>query len=167
MSGKTLLFLRHAKSSWKQAELSDHERPLKRRGQDAAVRMGRLISEETLLPQLVLCSTACRARETAGLVLGQLSAPVTLKYLDNLYHAEPDQIMAVLANIEEPADCVLVIGHNPGMEEFCSRLTERSVVMPTAALAWIHLEITDWSEFSPATRGTLQQLWCPRELDCD
>lgn len=167
MTGKTLLLLRHAKSSWKQTDLADHDRPLKRRGQNAALRMGRLMQEESLIPDVVLCSTAVRARQTAELVLQQCRPLPPISFLDDLYHAEPDQIARILSQIEKTIDCVLVIGHNPGLEEFCSRMTETTVVMPTAALAKITTSMADWNEFTGTTRGVLKHLWCPRELDSD
>ena len=167
MPYKTLLLLRHAKSSWKDPQWADHDRPLNSRGRLAAQRMGRLLSDEGLTPDLVLCSTAVRARETAELVFADAPTPATILYREDLYHAEPAQLSRILAEVSEPAPRLLLLGHNPGLEEFLSQLTTESCSFPTAGLAQVQLELTAWSQFHPAIRGELIQFWRPRELDSD
>jgi phosphohistidine phosphatase len=167
MPYKTLLLLRHAKSSWKNPQWADHDRPLNSRGRLAAQRMGRLLSDEGLTPDLVLCSTALRARETAELVFANSVTHATILYREDLYHAEPAQLSRILAEVSEPVPRLLLIGHNPGLEQFLSQLTTASCSFPTAGLAQIQLELPAWSQFHPTTRGELIQFWRPRELDSD
>jgi phosphohistidine phosphatase len=128
---KTLLLLRHAKSSWKQPEMNDHDRPLNKRGKKEAPKVGKYLKANDLVPDLNLSDTAC--------------------YLD------------ILHNLPDTANRVLVVGHNPDLEELLSLLTDVSQHLTTAALAQIDLPITSWQELNEATDGRLQNLWTPRE----
>ena len=162
---KTLLLLRHAKSSWDDPSLADFDRPLNGRGKRDAPRMGRLLREQGLEPDRVLCSTAKRARKTAYKVLQASGFAVDMNEDDRLYHAAPQAFVEVLQQQGDPLNCVLVVAHNPGLEEFLALLTGQYDRMPTAALAQIDLAIDRWSELSHDTRGTLHALWRPKELD--
>ena len=165
MATKTLLLLRHAKSSWDNAGLDDHDRPLNGRGRKAASRMGRVIQDQRLPVDLLICSTAVRAQETAERVLKQLvQKPIRLDRED-LYHASPDQIAEILASIDDQVQCPLLIGHNPGFEEFLSTLTNSEVQFPTAALAQLEITIAHWHEFTLQTTARLKQIWRPRDLE--
>lgn len=88
---KTLLLLRHAKSSWDDATLSDHDRPLKSRGIKAARRMGRLMREQDLCPDRILCSTAVRARETLRLALEESGIDPATEFTERLFHCSPSE----------------------------------------------------------------------------
>lgn len=162
---KTLLLLRHAKSSWDDESLPDHDRPLNRRGEKASVRMGRLIRERKLSPDLILCSTAVRAKETLRIVGKKLKNEIPTEFLPELYHCSTDTFITTLAAIHKDADRVMLVGHNPGLEEFLSKVTGQNDLMPTAALAEIDLEISAWSDFDETTQGKLVHLWRPKELD--
>lgn len=161
---KTLFLLRHAKSSWDDTSLDDHDRPLKPRGIKAAKRIGRLIRAEKLCPALVLCSTAVRARETWKLVLHEARLDAPIEYAKNLYHCAPEVFVSTLHSIPWDLPSVMVIGHNPGMEEFLSHLLGEQQTMPTGSLARIEVDLANWSDFSELTRGRLINLWRPREL---
>jgi phosphohistidine phosphatase len=165
MSTKTLLLLRHAKSNWDDPNLDDHDRPLNGRGRKAAKRMGRLIQDEQLPVDLLVCSTAIRAQETARHVLKQLVNKPTCIDCEDLYLAAPAQIAAILSSIDDQFQCPMLIGHNPGFEEFLAALTQTELHFPTAALAQIEFELNHWHEFSLQTVGQLKQLWRPRDLD--
>ena len=99
---KTLLILRHAKSSWKHPELSDHDRPLNKRGRHDAPLIGHLLKEKGLVPDLIISSTAVRAKDTA-LVVG----------------ASPDVYIQAISDVagDNNYSTLLVVGHNPGLEE--------------------------------------------------
>ena len=165
MPCKTLLLLRHAKSSWKNPQLDDHDRPLNSRGRTAAAQIGRLLQAEELRPDLVLCSTALRTRETADLVFAGLAPSPEIIFREDLYHADPRQITRVISQVDVSAPCLMLLGHNPGLEEFLSQITGEELPLPTAALARLELELSEWREFNPSTRGRLDHLWRPRELD--
>lgn len=167
MSTKTLLLLRHAKSSWDDQGLEDHDRPLNERGRKAAKRMGKLIRDEQLPVDLVICSTAVRAQETAKRVLKQLDHKPEHLDLVELYHASPDQISEILTAINDASQCPLLIGHNPGFEEFLSALTRTELHFPTAALARVEFELSHWHDFTRQTQSDVKQVWRPRDIDAD
>ena len=165
MSAKTLYLLRHAKSSWGDEQLDDHDRPLNSRGRKAAARVGRLLKDESLLIDRVLCSTSVRTRQTADLVFAASSKPPPISYREDLYHPTPDQIISILNEVPEQVCSVMVISHNPGLEEFLTVLTNDAVPFPTAALAMLELDVEYWSDLGDQTHGKLVQMWRPKELD--
>ncbi len=166
---RTLLLLRHAKSSWKHSGLSDHDRPLNKRGERDAPRVGRLLQRKLLTPGVIISSTAKRAQRTAEEVAnwGEFDTAVQLE--PSLYLADPETIVDVVRLAGAEAKRVLVVGHNPGMEELVGRLTGLSEPepMPTAGLAHIRLEIDHWKELRVPSDGRLVDLWRPAELDDD
>lgn len=161
---KTLLLLRHGKSSWSDEALADHDRPLKKRGQEAADRIGRLLNESNLVPDHVLTSSAVRAVETTQRVIQAAAWSGSAEVVPALYHAEPNGLVAIVSRVPSRIDRVLVVGHNPGLENWLTRLIGRIEAFPTAALAQIELPIESWLDLSPNTRGTLKQLWRPKEI---
>ena len=161
---KTLLILRHAKSSWKDGSLPDHDRPLNKRGKADAPRMGALLRREELLPDLVLCSTAKRARTTAKLALEESGYEGELRLDRELYSFDAEPYLEALAEVGDGHRCVMVVGHNPAMEDLVEILVGHFERMPTAALAHIDLPIERWSELDEEVEGELVDLWRPREL---
>jgi len=163
---RTLLVLRHAKSSWKDADLSDHDRPLNKRGKKNAPAIGKLIKEEGLTPQWIASSTALRARKTAEAAAKGFEHAGPVHYMKELYLAQPSEILDVLRKTApDSATRVLVVGHNPGLEALVGMLTSRREPFPTGALAQIELAIESWSELNGGVRGELVHLWRPRDLD--
>jgi phosphohistidine phosphatase len=162
---KTLLILRHAKSSWKDSGISDFERPLNARGKRSADLIGRFMKKKKLRPDLILSSTAARARETIGLVLESARLVVELRYDERLYLASAGRLAEIISQIEDDRSQVMIVGHNPGMEELLPRLTGVVERMPTGALAKIVLEVDRWSEVSETNSGRLEWLVKPKELE--
>lgn len=161
---KTLLLLRHAKSSWKDTNLPDHERPLNKRGRKDALAIGMALKEKELLPQKNLASSALRVRETCeGIFLGCQSTFDT-EFLDALYLAEPEDILRLLQTVPDDVERVMVSGHNPGLEGLLQELSGHIESMPTGALAFISLPITTWSQLNSTTEGELIEKILPREL---
>ena len=161
---KTLLILRHGKSSWKHPGLADHDRPLNKRGLRDAPRMGRLLRGEDLAPDRIVSSTAVRARETARLVAGEAGDGRTVEHSRRLYLASVPEIVRVVGEVGGDASRLLVVGHNPGLEELVAALTGCAEALPTAALAQIRLELQSWSTLKASTPARLVNLWRPREL---
>lgn len=161
---KTLLLLRHAKSSWNDENQADHDRPLNRRGKEDAPRMGRLIATEHLVPDMILSSTAKRARKTAAKVAEHCGYSGEVRKLDELYLAAPDIYIATLHGLADDVHRVLVVGHNPGLQLLVTVLSGANQDFPTAALAQIELPIDAWSDLMRETRGQLVRLWRPRDL---
>ena len=160
---KILLILRHAKSSWKDPGLADHDRPLNKRGLRDAPRMGRLLRDEDLVPDRIVSSTAVRARATADLVAGEAGCAGAVKHSRRLYLASAPEIVGVLAEAGGGARKLLVVGHNPGLEELLAALTGCREPLPTAALAAVRLELAAWSKLEAGTPARLVDLWRPRQ----
>jgi phosphohistidine phosphatase len=161
---KTLLLMRHAKSSWKSPELTDPDRPLSRRGEKDAPRVGHLIKEKDLVPQRILSSTAIRSKRTAELVAGKCGYKGEITYLESLYLAEPPAYLEELRQLPKELDRVLVIGHNPGLEGLVQILSGEVESMPTSAVAYFTFPIKNWQELDGSIQGKLVHLWRPRDL---
>lgn len=163
----TLWLLRHAKSSWKDSTLPDHDRPLKKRGRNAARVMGRLLAELSPFPELVLCSTAVRARETwenvAEALTGHHPLPV-VDYRSELYHASPETLWDLIASLPADTDSAMFVGHNPGLEEFVWTTTSTETDVPTGTLVKIEFTADSWKACAAAGKGTLASVWRPREV---
>lgn len=159
---KTLLILRHAKSSWDDAILSDFERPLNARGLRAAPFMGALMRRRELIPDTILSSPAMRARHTAELVqhAGAFDAEIT--FIDDIYEASPGNLRHAVAAIDDEFTTALLVGHNPGIEGFIRYLTGKLEPMPTAALAVVELQINSWNEIDDGS-GELKAVIRPRD----
>jgi phosphohistidine phosphatase len=157
---RTLFILRHAKAETGEG-LRDEERPLTARGRRAAERVGELMADR--VPERVLSSTAVRTRETvAALKKGaQHFGPVA--FLPELYLAEPSACLKALAEHGGDATSVLLVGHNPGLEDLVSLLTGERVSLPTAALAECALDLDAWSAVTVETRAELIGLAYPRD----
>jgi phosphohistidine phosphatase len=166
---RTLLLLRHAKARTDDVG-GDVARPLAPRGRRAAARMGELIVERGWEPDLVLCSTARRARETWDQAAAALRRAPRVALDERLYLASPSRILARVREVEEGVGTLLVVGHNPGFHELAYDLAasgaarDRIGKFPTAALARFELADGGWAEAGP---GTLRfaELVAPKELD--
>src|ERR1051325_3345599 len=110
---KTLFLLRHAKSSWKDETLADFERPLNRRGKHAAETMGEYLKAKGVVPELILCSPAVRARETLALVTKAAKWATEVRYDQRIYEASGLRLAEVMAQIENDRKLVMMVGHNP------------------------------------------------------
>ena len=161
---KTILIMRHAKSSWDDDRLHDHDRPLNKRGKLNAPRMGRLLRELDLVPDFILTSSARRARDTVEAVADQSGFGGDVRVEDDLYAAPPEACIEALAAIEDSCQCILIVGHNPGLEEMLEALTGEQEVLPTAAIAQVDLPIQSWQELTDETPGKLIKVWRPKEL---
>jgi len=159
---RTLYLLRHAKSSWKDASLSDFERPLKRRGREAAELVGERLAQEKLKNPVLICSPAVRTRETAELVLKSSKLRVEERWDERIYEASLRDLLQVVSEIPEDKKDAILIGHNPGFEELLAFLTGESLRMPTAALAKIKFE-ESWKDVE-ARSGKLDWFVTPKKL---
>jgi phosphohistidine phosphatase len=161
---KTLLLMRHAKSSWKDTSIPDHDRPLAKRGLRDSNRMGELLGQRELIPQVILCSSAVRAAETARIIdeVCGCNCPVTLS--DKLYLAEADTYISELSQLPDDLERVMLIGHNPGLESLLQVLSGQIESLPTAVIAYLSLPIQHWADLITSTEGELIELWRPKEL---
>ena len=161
---KTLLVLRHGKSSWSDTSLSDHDRPLKGRGKRASTKIGTALRDRRMVPDLVLSSTAKRSRATAKRVAKEAGCAVAPVQDSELYFSGVSrQIAAIARRAQGGEERVLIVGHNPTLEDLVSTLTGDEVTLTTANLAAISLDIDDWGDL-PKARGKLLFVFRPREL---
>ncbi len=160
---RTLWLLRHAKSAWDDPTLTDHERPLNHRGRLAAPRIAQVLTAQTSLPQLVLCSSSVRTRATWDLIAPAVPA-IPVEYHADLYHAETSTLRRHFHRVPESITSVLLIGHNPGLEEWFTELTGAREPLPTAALVQLTVPLRCWSELTTTTGCQLERIWRPRDL---
>jgi phosphohistidine phosphatase len=159
---KTLLIMRHAKSSWGDSSMPDHERPLNARGERDAPRMGKLLRREGMVPQAIVASSAVRAQATARAVAEGMGFEGEIEVDNALYGAAPEGYREVLGKLPDRVDSVLVIGHNPASEELLEHLTGEDEHFPTAAIARVELDIAHWADWSEDTEARLVEMWRPR-----
>ena len=167
---RTLLLLRHAKSDRDQPVVEDFARPLNARGREDAARMGGWMKEHHLQPEWVICSPAVRTRETLALLRTRIAIPDTLiDFDDRVYLADLTTLLAVLVRCPQDMSNVLLIGHNPGLEQLlvhlCGEalpLSAKGKLLPTAALAQVALP-DDWGSL-PSRIGKLVHIIRPEGL---
>lgn len=170
---RRLMLLRHAKSDWSQPGQRDHDRELSARGRTAAPQIGAYLAARALAPECALVSTARRTRDTWKLVAPSLATRPKTLFDDRIYEARPGDILAAIR--ETPASCqsLLVVGHNPGLQELAlllikdgsqddiDRLAEK---FPTAGLAVIDMPADDWASMRTGS-GRLDSFITPRGLE--
>lgn len=165
---KTLWLLRHAKSSWADTKLADHDRPLKGRGVRAAKMMGNVLAQQAPFPEYVICSTAVRARETwriaADAIARHRTVPAVV-FRDDLYHAGAEQLRSIAASIPNEHSSVMLLGHHPGFEDFVTEVTGTTMAIPTAALLQLNLNASHWNDFATSRTVQVIHIWRPRELE--
>ena len=144
--------------------MEDHERPLNKRGRNDAPLIGAVLYSNGLVPDLILTSTALRARQTADLVAMTCDYKGKTTPCPEFYLAGPDAYLAVLARLPDDVHRVMVVGHNPGLEELLELLTGEIHAFPTAALAQVELNVSFWKDIHPLVKGKLVNLWVPKEL---
>jgi len=160
---KTLLLLRHAKSSKDDPALRDFDRPLNDRGKDDAKLIGRFLRESSIRPDLVISSPANRATKTTELVLKSAGLKINVAFDELIYEADVPRLLTVVSKIESATDVVMLVGHNPGFEDLVEVLAGRTTGLPTAALAQIDLTVEEWKKVR-AGAGKLKQLVTPKDL---
>ena len=167
---RTLFLLRHAKSSWADPTLEDHDRPLAPRGRRAARCIADHLSAQAVRPQLVLCSSARRARETLAELTPVLGDQVEVVVSDDLYGANADEMLGQLRELGRDTASVMIVGHNPGMHDLSLELTgdgdeaaisQLHTKFPTGALATLQLGKASWDELT-AGQAYLADLVLPR-----
>jgi phosphohistidine phosphatase len=168
---RTLLVLRHAKSSWADPTLADHDRPLAPRGARAASRIAAHLLSEGVRPELVLCSSARRARDTLDALRPVLGKRADLRTERGLYGAGAEEIMERLRIVDPEAASVMIVGHNPGLHDLVTRLAgdgdeaavrQLRTKFPTGALATLDLS-SAWVGLAPG-QAYLSRLVVPRLL---
>jgi phosphohistidine phosphatase len=170
---KRLLLLRHAKSAWDDPMMRDFDRPLNPRGHRAARRMGQWLRDSGLRIDLLVCSPALRTRQTLDDVLDAWGSTPDVRVDDSIYMASADALLALIHGCDAAVDTLMILGHNPGLEDLAMLLTaegdkaalaQLASKYPTAALADISLPVDTWSEVDRRD-GALDRFILPRMLD--
>jgi phosphohistidine phosphatase len=161
---KQLFIVRHAKSSWDSPELSDHDRPLNRRGKQDAPRMAQWLWEYGIIPDRIVSSTAKRARKTAEVIAQRCDIAERLELSRDLYFGDMESWTELLKGSDAEAACVMLVGHNPGLEEFLEHLTGQYERLPTATMAHVELPAETWREFHIEAGVRLVMVQRPKEL---
>ncbi len=144
---KQLTLIRHAKSSWDDTSLSDHERNLNNRGRRDAARMGEALREQGISFDLILCSSAKRARETLALLREQLEIKdETVNYLDELYCAPVSALVELIQQVDNTKNNIAIIAHNPGLEDLAAMLSDESEPFVTCTVMQIEFEMDNWKQ---------------------
>ncbi len=168
-----LFLLRHAKSSWDDAALSDYDRPLNLRGRGVAPLMGRHMQDHRLVPDRVLCSSSRRTRDTFAGILPYFGNDLDVKFLRHLYMASEGDYLSLIGKHGGDAKSLLVIGHNPAIQTSALALIGRGnpeiraqieEKFPTAALAVIDFDDSTWDQVKPGA-GRIVAFFRPRELE--
>lgn len=170
---RELLIFRHAKSSWSDPDLDDHDRPLNARGRLAAPVMGRHMRDNDIAPELVLCSTSERTRQTWDLAYPSIDQgkPATV-YTREIYEALPAALMSCIHTVDPGIRSLMLLGHNPGCQILAMQLTTTadgdalqrlSTKFPTAALARIQFDSESWRDIHTVP-GHLVQFITPKQL---
>lgn len=166
-----LMLLRHAKSDWPEG-LADHERPLAKRGREAAPAMGSYMAGEQLIPDRAIVSTAKRTRETWAAASAPFREEIPASFDARIYEASPEDILAAIAETDAAVKTLLVVGHNPGFEEVAGRLVGHGdryafarmlQKFPTAGLAVIDFAVDRWDQIGDRS-GRLDRFVTPRTL---
>ena len=163
---KNLFLLRHAKSSWDNAALTDFDRPLSKRGISNAILLSEHIQKHDITFDLVLSSPSERTQSTLDLVLSSLDYFPTITLKESIYHGSPSSLAQLIKEQDDEIKNLLIIGHNPGLHILTEQLTNQSIVkFPTCAFA----KITNFNHWKDIDAGilNLESLITPKELNHD
>ena len=160
---KTLLLLRHAKTAPVQAGQDDSDRPLTAEGREAAERIGEFVMNDGLTITAALCSPALRARETLDLVLSAAKLSLAPSYDSTIYEGGPSALLELICEVDDGTEDLLVVGHNPSLEDLQTILTGQSAHFSPGTLAKIVFQTETWGELGSA-KGTLQRMVSPKDL---
>lgn len=170
---KTLYLLRHAKSSWDDPYLDDFDRPLSKRGRRAAKDVAQYMDDKGWRPDHVLCSSALRTRQTLERLSKDWPDAVRIEFKNGLYHAAADKILLRLQKAPNGADKVMIVGHNPGLQDFTLDIGKDHAgpdwatirtKFPTGALAVFTSDAKRWSDVKPHSMA-LAAFVRPRDLE--
>ncbi len=160
---KLVVLMRHGKSDWDAGARDDHSRPLARRGERAAIAMGRLLAEAGVVPDVVVTSSATRARTTAELAVQAMLRAVPIHITDALYGASPGMVFDEIHRLDERTESVMLVGHEPTWSATARIMTGGAVVVKTATVVGIEFGASRWAHVSPGA-GSLWFVHQPRLL---
>ena len=162
---KNLILIRHAKSSWKNHDLADHDRPLNKRGKRDAPMMGEHLYQLEIKPDLILSSPAKRAKKTARIISQKLGFPINkIIDRDEIYGASHSTLTAIIQQIEDRFENVILIGHNPAITHLSHFFTHHPIEnVPTCGVVSVTFEIHNWEEVSEG-KGIVDFFEYPKQI---
>ena len=144
---KTLLLVRHAKSSWSDPNLSDKARPLNKRGKRDVITMGQRLFNRQVKPNLIVASSAVRSTITAHAIAKEIEYDQECIILDDkLYACQPEYLLEIVQTFDNGLDYVMLVGHNPELNDFLFMFTSEIEHMPTCAMAELKFDVNDWAK---------------------
>ncbi|MEX0662665.1 MAG: histidine phosphatase family protein [Balneolaceae bacterium] len=165
-SPKTILLMRHAKSSWGDRDLKDFERPLNNRGKKDAPKMGQLLKRLNLIPDAIVSSPAARAKATVLSVVDELGVnEEIISWNDDLYYGGSKDYLDAIRQTSEECNVVMTVGHNPMTEQVIAELSDRRFTnaVPTATIACFEVNIGNWKDVRSG-ECTLKWIKSPKDL---
>lgn len=159
---KTILFFRHAKSNLPGVG-GDRARTLNARGRHDASHMGRLLLEQDLVPDLIMCSTANRAKETALIAAQHCGCERDIEFHEDIYESSPEKLINILSSTDDQHTRVMIVGHNPDLEDIIQDITGVAIRMSTANIAQVTMTIDSWREMNSGEHGRLARVWQPAD----
>jgi phosphohistidine phosphatase len=164
---KVLLILRHAKSSWKNKKLNDHDRPLNKRGRNEAVKMGLYLKKINLIPNTIVTSSALRAIETTTLVCRNCDYDKLVEVNFAFHKGGADSYIQAISTAPEDKRILLIVGHNPDVEDLVGVITNRNIRIPTCTLIQINLSIANWKNITlhDSYKSEIVNVWRPKKIE--
>jgi phosphohistidine phosphatase len=164
---KVLLILRHAKSSWKNRKLNDHDRPLNKRGKKESVKIGDYLKNVDLMPDTIITSSALRAIETTTLLCRQSGYNGIVEVNFSFHEGNTASYLQAISTSNEDKSRLLIVGHNPTLEQLINILTNKSVRLPTCTLVQIKLNVPSWDNVihSSGSKSEIVNIWRPKKVD--
>jgi phosphohistidine phosphatase len=145
---KKLYIIRHAKSSWKNSELDDFDRPLNKRGELNAPFMGNILKEKKVKPDLILSSPALRAKTTAEIIAKKLNYSKEIVFIKEIYEASASSLNEILIQLNDESNTVLLFGHNPEFNMLTEMYVNFDENIPTCGVVELEFDCNRWSEIS-------------------
>ncbi len=166
---KTLYLIRHAKSSWKDFSIKDHDRPLNKRGKRDAPFMGKLLNKRSIFPDLIVSSTANRALTTAKIIAKEITYPIDkIRTISDIYEASIPDLERVLYGLDDSVDKVFLFGHNPSITYFANEFETKEYIdnVPTCGIVHLEFPIDSWQKFMLG-EGKVISLTIPKMFDIE
>lgn len=158
---KTLYIVRHAKSSWREIDLADIDRPLKERGVNDAIKVGERLKERNIIPDLIFSSNAIRALHTAMIIARHLEFPfqrlITRK---EIYASTKESLFHFIGEVNNQYDTIMVVGHDPTLTNFINHFLQNQQLdkIPTSAVVELKIIANSWQEIKKASTETISQI---------
>jgi len=141
---KNLYIIRHAKSSWKDMNLSDYARPLNKRGKGNALLMGSVLKNKGIVPDIIITSPALRAKTTAKIIAKEINYSQKIIFKEEIYEANTNTLHKIVKHLDDEINTVFLFGHNPGLNELSYKYVHFCKNIPTCGVLEIEFDSKSW-----------------------